>query len=76
MRAGPAPEMACMVTALIFEKLPNLSWRAFNGTTRPVVLQFAFVTMNPRLLTPYNCRCDSRRGMMWEVLTTGTTNGT
>jgi len=72
----PAPEMACMVTALTFEKVPNLSCNAFNGTTRPVVLQFAFVTMKPRLFTPYNFRCESRRGMICEVLTTGTTNGT
>src|SRR5438046_6639979 len=72
----PAPEIACIVTALTFANGPNLSCNAFNGTTSPVVLQLALVTMNPRLLNPYNCRCDSRRGMICEVLTTGTTKGT
>jgi len=44
----PAPDIACIVTTLTFANGPNVSCNAFNGTTNPVVLQFAFVTMNPR----------------------------
>jgi hypothetical protein len=55
---------------------PNAFSSAYNGMTHPVVAQFAFVMMKPRLRGG-ECR-DCCWGMIarWEGLTSGTMSGT